>query len=118
MVGLGDLPSGPFSSRAFDVSDDGLTIVGMGRTSEGSKAFIWDPQNGIRSLEVVLAAMGIDVDGWDLKRATGISADGRTIVGVAASDASVDFGFVVVIPEPSAALLVLFGLCGLASQRR
>ncbi|MGH7455079.1 MAG: hypothetical protein ACRENG_27235, partial [bacterium] len=82
MEGLGDLSGGTFHSIAFDVSVDGAIVVGFGNTAQGSEAFIWDATNGMRNLKNVLVAAGLrEVEQWRLTEATGISADGRIIVG-------------------------------------
>jgi hypothetical protein len=83
MVGLGDLPGGSEGSQAFDVSADGTVVVGSGDWSTGGgwKAFIWDADNGMRNLQDVLIAQGADLTGWELEIASGVSADGKTIVG-------------------------------------
>ncbi len=84
MIGLGDLPGGSFYSHAQAVSADGLVVVGWSRSASGYEAFIWDPVNGMRSVKDVLESeYGIDLTGWMLESATGISDDGNTIVGVA-----------------------------------
>jgi probable HAF family extracellular repeat protein len=83
MVGLGDLPGGTFNSVATAVSADGSVVVGRGVDADHiSQAFIWDATNGMRSLEAVLLSAGIDISSsFELLRATGISADGKTICG-------------------------------------
>lgn len=93
MVGLGDLPGGIFRSYAYGVSADGDVVVGesvtdivifepFGDWTYVFEAFIWNEQHGIRDLREVLAGdYGLDLSGWTLTRATGISADGLTIVG-------------------------------------
>jgi len=70
------------SSRALDVTADGETIVGVIDWGTGPTAFIWDPMNALRSLSQVLEyEQGLDLAGWTLQRATGISGDGMIIVG-------------------------------------
>lgn len=64
-------------SRALAVSANGAIIVG----TSANQAFIWDSENGIRSLTDVLDDAGVNLSGWSLASATGISADGSTIVG-------------------------------------
>jgi probable HAF family extracellular repeat protein len=82
MVGLGDLPGGDYISRGNAVSGDGQVIAGEGTTASGSEAFLWTVGAGIRSLKDVLTTeFGLDLTGWQLHQATGISADGLTIVG-------------------------------------
>ncbi|MGD8454473.1 MAG: PEP-CTERM sorting domain-containing protein [Phycisphaerae bacterium] len=124
MVGLGDLPGGIFHSQASDVSADGSIIVGMansdGVTSpDGFEAFIWDADNGMRSLRDVLTTkLGLDLTGWTLLSATGISADGCTIVGNGFDSSGMTQGWVAHIPEPATSALLLLGLTLAARRRR
>jgi len=89
MIGLGDLPGGAVEGRydgdAFSVSDNGI-VVGTSETVVGEDfgyaAFIWDIAHGIRELKQVLSSdFGLDMTGWTLESAEGISADGRFITG-------------------------------------
>jgi probable HAF family extracellular repeat protein len=80
MVGLGDLPGGTFYSLAYGTSSDGSVIVGWGNSS-GERAFIWDQYHGMRDLKDALESYGVDLSGWTLSRAYGISDDAVTIVG-------------------------------------
>jgi probable HAF family extracellular repeat protein len=115
MVGLGDLPGGIFQSEALAVSADGSIIVGRGDGFE--EPFIWDAVNGMRSLTTVLTDLGLDLTGWDLRTATGISADGSTIVGDGVNN-GVEQAWIAVIPEPGTGLLLMTGLLGLAYRQR
>ena len=82
-----------FHSRALAVSADGSVIVGYVQNNAGfdeQKAFIWDQEHGMRLLQDVLEDdFGLDLSDWKLAepwaswKATGISADGATIVGTA-----------------------------------
>jgi prepilin-type N-terminal cleavage/methylation domain-containing protein len=85
MIGLGDLPGGSFLSRAYDVSGDGAIIVGqstaLSQTLHTERAFIWDADHGMRRLDDILTDAGIDLTGWRLQNALGISDNGRFIVG-------------------------------------
>jgi probable HAF family extracellular repeat protein len=74
MVGLGYLN---MSSRAYDLSADGYSIVG---DSDG-EAFLWTQGRGMVSLKETLIGEGLDLSGWSLTSAKAISADGLTIVG-------------------------------------
>jgi probable HAF family extracellular repeat protein len=116
MVGLGDLPGGIFGSEALAVSADGSIVVGKGDSTE-SKPFIWDATNGMRNLSTVLTGLGLDLTGWDLRTATGISADGMTIIGDGVNN-GVEQAWIAVIPEPGTGLLVMTGLLGLACRQR
>jgi uncharacterized membrane protein len=79
---LGDLPGGDLYSGALAASADGSIIVGGCYLEDRSKkAFIWDDENGMRNLRDVLIAQGVDLTGWVLQEATGISDYGATIVG-------------------------------------
>ncbi len=81
MEGLGDLPGGTFDGRALGASENGQVVVGYSESSSGQEAMIWDATNGMRSLAAVLASKGVDLTGWTLFRADGVSDDGRVIVG-------------------------------------
>ncbi len=79
---LGDLPGGAVDSRAIDVSADGSVIVGVSNGSNGPAPFIWDGAHGMRNLDDVLRLrLKLDLDGWTLSEAVGVSGDGRTIAG-------------------------------------
>ncbi len=74
----------PWTSVSTDVSADGQTVVGYGYLGAalGVELFIWDAGHGMRSFEEVLQSdYGLNLSGWTLQEATGISDDGRTIVG-------------------------------------
>jgi uncharacterized membrane protein len=82
MQPLGDLPGGAVASRAYDVSSDGASVVGIGQTAKGEEAFIWDAEGGMRNLRSVLVeTYGLDLTGWTLLAATAVSADGSAIAG-------------------------------------
>jgi len=93
---------------------DGSVIVGTSNSAIGPEAFIWNQANGMRSLsDVLLDGFGLNLtnQGWILHEATGISADGRTIVGFGSNPDGNTEAFVVVIPEPST--LIVLSLAGL-----
>jgi probable HAF family extracellular repeat protein len=82
MIGLGDLPGGIFESYAYGVSADGEVVIGDSTSDLGNEAFVWDRINGMRKLQDVLENdYGLDLTGWSLRYATGISDDGMTITG-------------------------------------
>lgn len=99
MVSLGTLEinnSLYSSSTATDISNDGNTIVGSSYINFGggitrSYAIVWQATGGIRTLEDILVNdYAIDLQGWQLNYAVGVSADGLTIVGVGKNPSGVD----------------------------
>ena len=83
MVGLGHLP-GSTNGVAWAVSGDGSVIVGVSvsKFDSDQTAFVWNNVNGTRRLQSVLSNdYHLNLTGWKLQKAKGISADGTTIVG-------------------------------------
>jgi probable HAF family extracellular repeat protein len=73
---LGSFPGAVSTdSRALAVSSDGSVIVGTAKDVDVvDRAFIWDAANGMRDLKAVLSSdYGLDLSGWVLSEATGIS---------------------------------------------
>ena len=126
MVGLGDLVGGNFYSTANDVSADGSTVVGkssVGYTSGPSpepiyEAFVWDSANGMRELDDTLTGLGLNLTGWSLDEATGISADGNTIVGWGMNPNGQREAWLATVPEPGTALPETIVVLGIAASRR
>ena len=117
MSGLGDLAGGKFESFTYSVSGDGSVIVGTATTATGQAPFIWDEAKGMRNLaQVFVEDYGIDLGVSTLKRATGISADGFTIIGQGSNPQEGTSYWVAVIPEPAALSLLAIG--GLMLLRR
>ena len=114
--GLGFLPGGN-QSQALAANADGSMVVGYGNTANGQlDAFLWTAQLGMVDLNsylaATLAASGANQFGLDhLSSATGISADGTTIVGIDATSTG-DIGWIATIsvPEPSTGALLIVGL--------
>ena len=117
MVALG-LLAGDTTSDALAASSDGSTIVGWSKNTTTTRASIWDSKNGMRSLQQVLTGLGLDLSGWTLEEATGVSADGETIVGFGLDPQGATEAWVAVIPEPGTGLLVMIGVLGLAVRHR
>jgi len=82
-------------SWARDVSADGSVIVGQ---LASGRAFRWTEVDGLQLIEDLLIAEGVDLGSWNLINATGISDDGRTIVGTG-SNAGVE-GWIAILPLP------------------
>lgn len=105
---LGGLPGAPSpASSALAVNGDGSRIVGRARDSEGSnRAFLWDPVQGMRELSVVLESeYGLDLTGWTLLEARGVSdvdASGVfTVVGDGTNPNGDPEGWVAVLAVPA-----------------
>jgi uncharacterized membrane protein len=125
-VGLGLMDPADYSSFARGVSENGEVIVGntfrqVPSGQQGEFAFIWDRINGMISLKELLTKHGAEVDNWELRDATGISADGRVIVGYRGQFGGYDRAFVAIlpspIPEPPIAMLCGIGLIVYLSTR-
>jgi uncharacterized membrane protein len=91
-VGLGLVnPDGAQAySSALAVSADGGVVVGISselicnpfpNCVEDDRAIAWTPRRGLIELRVELESLGLDLTGWTLAEATGVSADGTVIVG-------------------------------------
>jgi probable HAF family extracellular repeat protein len=107
MVSLGQLPGGNGWGQALAVNGDGSVIVGTASDplddmpGTDRAAFIWDAAHGMRKLQTVLETeYGLDLAGWNLNRATGISADGKVIVGINEGSPHGSGGWVAVLGTP------------------
>ncbi len=119
MVGLGDLPGDEFHSTASAVSFDGSVIVGQSLSALGFEAFIWDSAHGMRSLQDLLVNQcGLDLTGWTLRNATGISADGSTIVGSGYNPNGDLEAWIATIPEPASVFMLAMGAVLIVTKRR
>ena len=113
IVGLGDLAGGSYHSSANGVSGDGLVVVGFGISASGQEAFIWDAASGMKSMQAFLEGqLGLDLTGWTLKLAFGVSTDGTTIVGYGINPDGFDEAYIAVIPGPGVCLGDIVGLDG------
>ena len=114
MVGLGTV-TGEHGSEALAVSADGSVIVGDSGTS--GSAFIWTSSGGMQDLREMLIAHGVSgLDYYALEQATGISADGKTVVGngIDALNGHIE-AWIVTVPEPSTLALAVLGVIALCT---
>ena len=120
MVGLGDLPGSSFSSTAIATSADGSVVVGGGAPASGlEEAFLWTIDDGMRLLsELLTVDLGLDLTDWYLQRATGISADGMTIIGIGTNPEGVAEAWIATLPEPATGSLAALGGLVLLRRRR
>ncbi|MFA6044260.1 MAG: hypothetical protein WC718_04700, partial [Phycisphaerales bacterium] len=82
MVALPQTLAGCSALRPRSVTSDGNTIVGqVVDNAAGFTAFIWTPINGTELLATHLAARGVDLTGWQITDATGISLEGTALCG-------------------------------------
>jgi len=107
MIELGLAPGHGFS-YANAASRFGSVIVGRGGPSaesghneQTSEAVIWDVAHGMRRLQDVLTADGVNLDGWTLRSATDVSADGLTVVGWGTNPEGQTEGWVATLPSPA-----------------
>ena len=117
MVGLGDLASGTCFRQAYAVSADGEVVVGFGNKSGEDGAFMWTEEQGVRNIrDILVNECNLDLAGWSLSEATGVSADGRTIVGYGLNPDGNTEAWIATLPEP--ATLSLLAVGGLLALRR
>ena len=122
MESLGVMAIGSYSS-ATAISADGRVVVGFGGLADGTQsAFIHHDSFGMMSLMDYLTNRGVNMSGWEvLGKATGVSGDGRYVVGNGIFNGSerafiADIG---VIPAPGAApVLAIAGLAVRGRRRR
>jgi RNA polymerase sigma factor (sigma-70 family) len=86
------------NSAAYAVSSDGNVIVGDNKSERPAIALIWTPMAGMRRLQEVLTKdYKLDLTGWQLTSARGVSHDGKTIVGSGVNPAGQTEGWIVTL---------------------
>jgi uncharacterized membrane protein len=99
MLPLGELYGGPFLSWGEVVSDDGQSVAGRSEGQEGHAAFFWTPSFGMVPLAPFLRLFGATgLDGWILLEVTGITPDGRTLVGNGVNPAGANEAWMATLP--------------------
>lgn len=102
---------------ALATNRDGTLIVGSYATPQGERAFLWSEQAGWIDLNQRYASLLGDAI---LLSATGITPDGRFIVGYGLNpETGITEGFMIdTIPEPSTLVVLGFGLGAMSLWRR
>ncbi len=100
----------------YDLSYDGSVVVGglfddyAMEEEDVYIAYIWTEEDGVRLVKDMLVDQyGLDLVGWNLAIATGISDDGMTIVGSGYNPDGVEEGWIATIPEPATIILLVLG---------
>lgn len=96
---LGMLPGGSFSA-AYAISGNGQVVGGVSDDiTMNSRAALWTPLLGMVDANELLPALGVDLTGWTLSYVTGMSPDGRTLVGLGEFEGQ-GRGFIVRVGHP------------------
>lgn len=102
------------------ISANGDVITGFSLDGGVKTAFRWTQPDGMISLADILASNNIDITGWTLDQARGLSADGTLIVGTGTfggvEQAFIMTSTVLVSPEDLANSLVPTGTSGAQAQ--
>ncbi|OHB48846.1 MAG: hypothetical protein A2Y10_06230 [Planctomycetes bacterium GWF2_41_51] len=101
-------------TSASTVSGDGCVVAGYGFLAEytaySHDVFYWTIEDGFRSLkDILLNDYGLNLGGWILQDATGLSYDGSTIVGWGINPQGQDEAWIATIPEPGTVSLIGIG---------
>ncbi len=74
-----------FHVSAKAISADASTIVGqqVSNSGDSERAMIWTLDTGVRDLNAVALAAGINLQGYTLVSADSVSSNGSTIIGAA-----------------------------------
>lgn len=112
--GIQDLGALGDWSSAADVSADGTVVVGSATPPPPgglTMAFRWTPSSRMQNLNTVLRNLGVSTGGWQLVFATGVSADGTVIVGMAENlTTHVDAPYRAVVPPSTCARVICAAL--------
>jgi uncharacterized membrane protein len=123
VTGLGALTEGDPRGMGVDASADGSVIIGTAEGDtwwiNGGTAFLWTADEGMRRIrDVLMHDCGLDLTGWQLTGAVGISDDGMTIVGNGINPSGLAEPWIAHVPEPATACAVAVGGLILLHRRR
>jgi probable HAF family extracellular repeat protein len=83
-LSLGTLPGDNYSV-ASATSADGAVVVGDSAPSTAppspTRAVLWDETDGMRAIETLLEEAAVDLAGWQLVHASGVSMNGKVVTG-------------------------------------
>lgn len=101
MTALDDLSKAIIDSAGYAISADGNTVVGYANDIPYPGAMMWTPTDGVRSIyDMLVNKYGLlEVAAWQLEAATGISPDGKVIVGYGYNASGYRESWRVVIPS-------------------
>lgn len=94
LIELPDVPGGAQQAEALAVNRNGSVIVGIGNDAGGIVATVWINGGPAQSLETILTNQSVNLNGWQLWEARGVSDDGVTIVGRGINPSGNPEGFV------------------------
>ena len=80
------------------------------------RAMFWDAEHGMRIVQDVLEDLGVDMTGWWLTEAWGVSTNGPTMVGRGRHNGQEE-AWIAVLPEPATLALVAVGALALVRRR-
>ncbi len=111
--------------RVLGVSADGALVYGNVPTGPivdpisglYEAPLIWSRGAGQMSFEIFLRSMGVDTTNWKIGPILDMSDDGKTVLAYGSAIGANGYQVLIVIPEPSAALLLGLGLISLTWLR-
>lgn len=98
MVDLGTLDDDNHVIEVTGMSGDGSVIVGhamRGTSSVTKRPYRWSAATGMRELNGLLASTNVDMTGIELKQVTGLSDNGRFMVGLCTFAGTVGMPYIV-----------------------
>jgi probable HAF family extracellular repeat protein len=85
MQSLGVLPSGVESGAQASGGPGGVAVIGYSDSFFGLQATIWTPAGGLHPVRDLLVQYGVDMNGWTLNNAYGVSSSGLVVAGTGVS---------------------------------